>query len=831
MSTLCRRLAIALILIPCLSLATLLIPSWRLQVAGYLLHSVLSRLGGTDIRFSLDTLNDNELVIDHLACTLPSPGGSIALRLTDLTLNYTFASIWQRQIQELTLDSLVISLSRSSGQPRQALPDPAELLHTWYPHHVPLQRLLIRRLRFQGPGSTFLAGKTVGLTFTNLRPGMRLGLHAWMGTTWLQATIMAMDADHWHGQVYTEASRKKPLLDFSLQARNRGLELQGRIQLEQLAGLLGSEGLTGSTRFWGRLRPPQGHSMGFTLDTQTTGSRPPLMTVKSLQTSLEGTMRTSPLGLQINRVRLVGRGIRRSKMTIDAVQAQGKGRIDLGVGGLAWQWVLVRPLVLDGVTQENLVIKQITLAPQLKMEANQEALQLALPAGWQLAAKGITRAGVSCPHLLLTTIQVTQGRLTFKPTSWSITPGNWRIGSPRLSMNTGSAWTGPLQIDIKQAQGGNANRHVLVQLATPQLHVQLAGQTLVANAFHGSFSLENTQFQARLHFRPDKVAGAMILQVTGQDQSGQALLQTSSPLAFRSQQPLHALVHPWPFPFDLDQGSLTVTGQLDWHQQQINQASLAIHLEKAAGRIGKIRFLDASLHQDLEVWPKVLSRRPGQLHITTLYLGPIQVRDISCKNRLLPGPATFPGQVLIQGLTAQIFGGHVSSPGVALNIQPLKSTFTLALDNIDMAAILALLKREDLQVQGRLSGTLPFRLNGKKIWIRQGKLHSLPPGGIIRYHLDTAKTPASPSTRILFKALEEYTFDHMRAQVDYQPDGRLQIDFHLQGKSPGLDRHRPVHLNIRTEQNLLSLLKSLDYSQSLVRELDKKVKHHYRPGN
>jgi hypothetical protein len=63
--------------------------------------------------------------------------------------------------------------------------------------------------------------------------------------------------------------------------------------------------------------------------------------------------------------------------------------------------------------------------------------------------------------------------------------------------------------------------------------------------------------------------------------------------------------------------------------------------------------------------------------------------------------------------------------------------------------------------------------------------------------------------------------------VDYLPDGLLTIALQLQGKNPKLEGGRPVHLNITTEQNLLSLLKSLQYSQSLSSELDRKIRNRH----
>jgi hypothetical protein len=50
------------------------------------------------------------------------------------------------------------------------------------------------------------------------------------------------------------------------------------------------------------------------------------------------------------------------------------------------------------------------------------------------------------------------------------------------------------------------------------------------------------------------------------------------------------------------------------------------------------------------------------------------------------------------------------------------------------------------------------------------------------------------------------------------------VNFKLQGKNEQLDPERPVHLNVNTEQNLLSLLQSFEYSNRLEKEMDTRAR-------
>jgi hypothetical protein len=56
----------------------------------------------------------------------------------------------------------------------------------------------------------------------------------------------------------------------------------------------------------------------------------------------------------------------------------------------------------------------------------------------------------------------------------------------------------------------------------------------------------------------------------------------------------------------------------------------------------------------------------------------------------------------------------------------------------------------------------------------------------------------------------------------------LTVNLKLQGTSPELETSRPVHLNINTEQNLLSLLKSLRYAEGISAKIDSKVRRKYQ---
>ena len=137
--------------------------------------------------------------------------------------------------------------------------------------------------------------------------------------------------------------------------------------------------------------------------------------------------------------------------------------------------------------------------------------------------------------------------------------------------------------------------------------------------------------------------------------------------------------------------------------------------------------------------------------------------------------------------------------------------------------------RSYYEVTGRIQGQLPLHFSSKGLRVEHGTLENEAPGGIIRYRPPAATLQDSPLAGYALAALRDLYYRQLAAQVDYQPDGTLTVALQIKGHNPGLDNGRPVHLNLNTEQNLLSLLKSIQYSRSLSSELGQKLMHSPSP--
>ncbi len=80
---------------------------------------------------------------------------------------------------------------------------------------------------------------------------------------------------------------------------------------------------------------------------------------------------------------------------------------------------------------------------------------------------------------------------------------------------------------------------------------------------------------------------------------------------------------------------------------------------------------------------------------------------------------------------------------------------------------------------------------------------------------------------MLLNILEDLQYDSLEIDLDYREDGNMEMLLALKGMSPQVDSRRPVHLNLRLEQNLLKLLQQLRYAVGISDNIDRHVQNYF----
>ncbi len=207
--------------------------------------------------------------------------------------------------------------------------------------------------------------------------------------------------------------------------------------------------------------------------------------------------------------------------------------------------------------------------------------------------------------------------------------------------------------------------------------------------------------------------------------------------------------------------------------------------------------------------------------------GPLTLSDMGTGFSLRPGDIGTDGhwQLMLHSPTLRLLGGRVQSRPVSLQLPELKGSARIRVENLDLQQILALQPGKEVLGNGRLSGQLPVTIDGDQIRVRDGRISARPPGGMLAWRPAAGNAAAAGNygLAIAMEALSDFRYHQLDLGIDYQPDGTLVLDTALKGSNPNWQNGQPVDFNIRIEQNLLKLLKALQFSGSLSEKLDQKL--------
>jgi hypothetical protein len=302
---------------------------------------------------------------------------------------------------------------------------------------------------------------------------------------------------------------------------------------------------------------------------------------------------------------------------------------------------------------------------------------------------------------------------------------------------------------------------------------------------------------------------------------GECLVETQGPLVLdKKRNPLALLSKP--LDAAIHAGTLRFSLQSQWQGQGPLSIQAEVDAAIDAGTFFEFAFAGLRLRQHLQVTPQLQSVGSGTLHLATLE-GPVPMEDLQLVTRIRSDGRKRQPMLIFDKASVRVLDGlfRLNRCSYALNQAP--STCQLEIDHLNLEPLIALHKVEGLTVNGRMRGKLPLHLDAQGLRIDKGQLENEAGGGIIRYLPPARAIEESPLTAYALEAMRDLHYQQLTSEIDYQPDGTLVVSVHIRGNNPSLDNGRPVHLNLTTQQNILSLIRSLQYSQSLSSELGRKA--------
>ena len=207
------------------------------------------------------------------------------------------------------------------------------------------------------------------------------------------------------------------------------------------------------------------------------------------------------------------------------------------------------------------------------------------------------------------------------------------------------------------------------------------------------------------------------------------------------------------------------------------------------------------------------------------------VENLRVTARLEAGSLSRPPPVTVQNADVTVFGGHVRARDVRVDLARAENTFTLDLERIDLAHVVALEQQQDIEATGTLDGRMPFILSRRGMRIADGALHASPAGGVIRYHPNEtvrSMAVANPNLKLVLDALSNYHYTKLDIGANYAENGDLALQVGMAGRNPDWNANQPIHLNINLSENIPVLLRSLRLASDISEKVEQRVRERSR---
>lgn len=306
---------------------------------------------------------------------------------------------------------------------------------------------------------------------------------------------------------------------------------------------------------------------------------------------------------------------------------------------------------------------------------------------------------------------------------------------------------------------------------------------------------------------------------------------TSQPLNLASAQPLlRRWIPDWPIDLAMTHGNLTAKGYI----QGPSPGDSAINADLA---INDLAFAwDTLVETDnLNAELNLARRRSGQLSSQGRISSDLIRTGIDLHDTALSYQYTQPANgsaptLTLAPFTQHLFGGQVSLPEFSFN--PLAPDFTVnaQLQGIRLSELLELYQQPGLAGDTSLNGTLPIRIKGSEVSVSGGEIHSASEGWL-RYQPSSELSltaQSNPALQLALSALSDLQIKALDLNVNYSPDGNLELNSRLQGHNPDWQQGRPIDLSLNVEENLLALLESLQLSEKIGDSLRKNLENKQR---
>ncbi len=433
---------------------------------------------------------------------------------------------------------------------------------------------------------------------------------------------------------------------------------------------------------------------------------------------------------------------------------------------------------------------------------------------------------LSTPDIALARLNarlISGATLELAEAGWQFSAESLDADIQSLSLDENFTITAPLSLRNIVVSESEQALSATVVAGSPSSQARWDDRVIALPGFKGKISLQGADLMVALDTvgLQDAKEATIQAQHNLDSDTGQLSIQGVG-LSFASQG-LSDRVSPWPYDWDISAGSFSGELQLNWEKPDADwrlDGVSSIQMTDLAGAYADTAFAGLSTRLQADYDPATgFTAEPAKIAIALIEVG-LPIENISADYTLNPNALS----VEVKNLRMTVFGGVIQADPFSYQLGRDRNSLVLRAESIETTELLTLKEFAAIELSGSIAAELPVIIEGNAVSIVNGRLTGEAPGGVIRYLPGIGPDDAGASSiDLVTRALSNFEYETLTAEVDYSKDGDLKLQMQLTGRNPDMESNRPIVLNLGVENNIPQMLRSLQAARAVEDILERRL--------
>ena len=276
----------------------------------------------------------------------------------------------------------------------------------------------------------------------------------------------------------------------------------------------------------------------------------------------------------------------------------------------------------------------------------------------------------------------------------------------------------------------------------------------------------------------------------------------------------------WPINLQVGRGFYSQNGALSWWDGtldgKVNHVVRDLHLTHQKLSIEGINAKSTTFLRDKRI------DEQGTISIKQIEQG-YTLQKLQAEYRINRLTSNDP-MIDISSLSAELLGGKIKASPIYTTLTDMNIRTDIDLTELSLDQLLQLENQPGLTGQGQLSGRLPIIYHQGELTVKAGEIMATKPGRIRYEPSDKIQQMGltNQGLNIALKALSNFNYTTLSANANYQANGDLMLRTQLSGSNPEWNKGQPVNFSVNIQENLIQLMKSLQFADKLAERLQHK---------